>query len=259
MFIRFHFTTVDNFFNNYEGWHVDDIIILNQDPTLLLRLREAAAIQFSSGGTTAITTGDRVFQAGASGTVLETPMLNAGSWATGNAEGWMLLNNLSGSFAAGALSVSGKGEDLATVDGFRAKDNYVRVYTANACQSGDPASVASPTPLDDIRLASPRQTSGTPTLRWPPDDPEATTALDDYFTLIQWDAAVDASVVRLGSGKQQNAIIRTGALTTADSGVYLKPELALHTFGTGSTSIYFDDFGLQAAFSLPDYPAAIQE
>jgi hypothetical protein len=255
--IRFHFdftpTAAD-----FSGWYVDDIVVFNQDPTLLLRLREAAAIAFSGGGTAAIAAGDRVFQATGSATVLEAPLLSGGAWAAGDAAGWILLNNVSGGFSPGALSVSGKGENLAAVEAYRLKDNYIRVYSANACPSGDPAAVGSPTPLDEIRLPHPRQTSGTPVLRWPPDDPEATTALDDHFTLVRWEGAVDPSVLRLGSGKQENAVIRSGTLTTPGT-VYAKPELALHTFGSGSTALYFDDFGLQAEFSLPDYPAAIQE
>jgi len=71
---------------------------------------------------------------------------------------------------------------------------------------------------------------------------------------------VHSSVTRLGGSgtKEENAIIKTdtNALLTPDSGVFDRPEIALHTFGDTSSSIYFDDFAIQAenrteAKSLP--------
>ena len=83
-----------------DGWWVDDIRITRDFPidqsTLLVRIFEAAVIEFISGGTVEIEAGDLVTQSnGAQGRVIVPPVLKSGDWAAGNAAGMLWLNNTS--------------------------------------------------------------------------------------------------------------------------------------------------------------------
>ncbi len=114
--------------------------------------------------------------------------------------------------------------------------NDIRVYIGDT----DPHGIANDNPLDNKRLANPRNQ-----IDWPPDGVDDTSADNDYFTLVQWDANVDGSVDRLGTGKELNAIIRSDALTSPAAGEFTQAELGLHTWGWSSTDVYFDDFAIQ--------------
>jgi hypothetical protein len=107
--------------------------------------------------------------------------------------------------------------------------------------------------LDNEKLANPRITSSTQTLKWPPEDANGTTALNDFYTTVQWDGYNTLAVNLLGTGLEMGTIIRTGQLTTGP-GYTPDPEIALHTFGKDvySTNVYFDDFGLRT-----DLPALL--
>lgn len=248
--IRFRFDTGNSLNNTYEGWYVDDILISGDfqfpvnEATLMVRITEAATVSFSSGGTTAIEEGDIVRQSnGATGTVIGAPILSSGSWAGDDAAGIILLNNLprdsEGSittpFVAGALSVAGKGTDLATVTAFRERDNYIRTYYTDTNGCGMP----NDDPLDYEKRANARGA-----VNWPPDNVDGWSAENDYFTLIQWDA-FNTGVDTITSVSEPNAIIRNDTLTTPTP-YEQPPELGLHTFGHGSTNVFFDDFALQA-------------
>ncbi|GAG04278.1 unnamed protein product, partial [marine sediment metagenome] len=82
-------------------------------------------------------------------------------------------------------------------------------------------------------------------VHWPPDELADWAAANDYFTLVQWDEVNDG-VTLISSVDEPNAIIQDATLTTPTSGPLVQPELGLHTFGKGSTNVYFDDFAVQA-------------
>jgi len=118
------------------------------------------------------------------------------------------------------------------------KVNDIQVYIGDVNAHGTPGT----DPLDDNRRANPRGQT-----EWPPDDVADTASSNDYFTLIQWDSSIDSSVDRLGSGSELNTIIRSNAITTPGSGSFAWDEVALHTWGWLSTSVFFDDFSIQHA------------
>ncbi|MCD6397717.1 MAG: hypothetical protein J7L71_09265 [Spirochaetaceae bacterium] len=198
-----------------------DINFNINNATILVRIIEAASIKFTSG-LVPVKTGDIVIGqiSGATGKVVGSPILKSGIWANGNAEGIILLNNVRGTFTAGETIKVGS-TIIATVDSgpepYSEKDNYIRAYYGI---------------VDSIPLG---------TIEWPPDSTN--------LTLVKWDDynSSVSSVELLGIGKENDAIIQTGSLlTTDDPFPSTKPEIGLHTFGINSTSIYFDDFAMQA-------------
>jgi hypothetical protein len=237
----------------YTDWVVDDVKVSEPDsnlnwPTLLVRAREAAAVSFQSGGTEPIQTGDTVVggSSGASGVACRRPILRSGSWSGGDAAGELLLHEVSGTFSTGENLLVG-GQALASVSGFRAKDNYIQAFIGDPDAHGDPNS----DPLDRNRTDNPRGQ-----INWPQFDVADTEPSNDHFTLIQWNGNLDGSVQRMGSGQEEDTIIRTNSLTTPDGSFPPdRPEVGLHTWGWGSRNgnpnenavpdIYFDDFGLR--------------
>jgi hypothetical protein len=216
--------------------------------TLMIRVTEAASIAYTSGGTTPIVDGEVVMgqTSNAQGIVIGTPIVDSGSWGGGNGQGTIFLSNVSGTFQNGEVLLV-LGQDRANVNavnGFRSKDNFIRVYYGDVGANG----AANSTPLDQNRGTIARGE-----VRWPPDEVEDTAPANNYFTLVQWDAyntAAFSSNPIMGQGKELNAIIRTNdtiqPYVTPAAGSYTNTrELGLHTFGRGSENIYFDDFAVQ--------------
>jgi len=116
------------------------------------------------------------------------------------------------------------------------KVNDIRAYIGDVNAHG----TSGKDPLDNDRKANPRDQ-----VNWPPDDVDDTESTNDYFTLVQWNSSVDTSVDRIGTGNELNAVIRSNSLTTPTSGSFTQSELALHTYGWTSDSVFFDDFALQ--------------
>jgi hypothetical protein len=186
----------------------------------------------------------------AKGKVFGTPIVTSGSWGAGNAQGVITLNNVTGDFLSTEnLRVIGSATFLGAT-GYRSRDNYIMAYYGDINGYGTPNN----TPLDNEKHGNPRGE-----LHWPPDEVNDTVPDNDYFTLVQWDADIDTSVERLGTGLRENAIIRTDAITTTASGNFGQPEIGLHTFGYSSTNVYFDDFGLQAEVGTIMTTPPIQE
>lgn len=242
--IRFRFDTIDAVSNGFEGWYVDDIIVSGtssfplNEATLMVRVREAASVSFTGGGPVAIEDGDIVVgqTSGGRGTVFGASIHVSGSWGGNTAAGTLLLRNTSGTFGAGEqINVIGSAA-TAQVDGYSARDNYIRAYYGDQTGCGTPNS----DPLDSRRGAIPRGT-----IYWPPDEVAGWDAAGDYFTLVQWDA-VNTGVTLISSKSERNAIVRDNTLTSPSSGPLLQPELGLHAFGKGAANTYFDDFGVQA-------------
>ncbi|MDY6792923.1 MAG: prepilin-type N-terminal cleavage/methylation domain-containing protein [Thermodesulfobacteriota bacterium] len=229
------------------GWHIDDVAISEgfsvNESTLLVRIKEAGEVRFNSGGTTAIEDGDIITQAnGAMGTVVGNPILSAGSWAGGDAVGIITLNRVSGTFNSGQAILVG-GSNLATCQGFTDRNNYIKVFYGDVTGEG----TANNDPFDLERSPNLRNE-----IHWPPGEVEDWSAETDFFTLVRWDAVNTTSLPTVDivpSAYETGVIILSdeNTLFTPDSGIlsYARPELGLHTFGHGSTDVYFDDFGLQ--------------
>jgi hypothetical protein len=231
---------------NSESWYIDDVRIggdfnfpINES-TLLVSVKEAASIAFDNGGSNSIEDGDQIVgqTSGATGIVDGAAILASGTWAGNDAAGIITIKNRSESltFQTGE-TIFVTGSDTTTeVSEFRSRDNYIRAYY------GDPSGCGSADGnlLDNQREANIRGDD----IHWPPEEVADWASDNDHFTLIQWDA-VDPAVITIPSTEEPEAIIRTNEITTPSSGIFDQPELGLHTFGHGSTNIYFDDFALQ--------------
>ncbi|MDJ0782712.1 MAG: prepilin-type N-terminal cleavage/methylation domain-containing protein [Desulfosarcinaceae bacterium] len=257
--LRYHFDTVTDLDNNFEGWYIDDVRIAGdwpiQESTLALRIQEAPSLRFTNGGTYAIQRGDQVFQGTASAVVDADPILTGGSWAGGNASGHLILKNLSGSFnLSQPFFVIAQGQ-VGTVQEVRSRDNFIRAYYGSPLGCG----TANSDPLDNQRLANPRDPTE---LNWPPEEGEPYTAADDAFTLIQWDASnVNASVASFTRLNTTQLRSDEPALLTPNGPLgQTRPELGLHALGKGAENTYFDDFGLTVTFDGPlDITSPVQE
>ena len=242
--IRFLFDSVTDFNNSTEGWYIDDVRISGDtaasinEATLAVRVKEAASVQFASNQAVPIVKGDTIVgqTSGARGVVSGAPIVSSGSWASSNAAGTLLLKNTAGAFSTGEQIYVIGSAAAATVSGFRPRDNFIRAYYGNSSGYGSPDT----SPLTDEKKANLRNS-----VNWPPDETTDWTVANDYFTLVQWDA-VNTGVTMIGSLDEPNAIIRDNTLTSPTSGSLAQPELGLHTFGKGSTNVYFDDFAVQA-------------
>jgi hypothetical protein len=243
--IRFFFDTVDDQNNAYEGWWIDDVTVgdFPIDATLMVRLREAASITFDSGGSAAPINRDTVVgqTSGAIGKIQMDPVLASGSWATNDAAGLMTITNLNGTFQIGETVTMSASATSVIVQGFSARDNYLRAFYGYRDACGVPSAQY----LDEDKLASPRGS-----LNWPPENVSEWEAANDYFTLVQWDA-VNASVLTaelVTSLDEPNAVIRSWEpeLLTDPLGGFTDIELGLHASGKGALNAYFDDFGLKA-------------
>ncbi len=251
--VKIRFKLHTDFSVVYDGWYIDDVTIAADFPvneaTVLVRVKEAASVEFKNGGPTPIEDGDKVMgeTTGAQGTVRGTPILSSGSWAAANAAGIITLNKVTGTFQNGETLLVIGSSATATVQGYRDRDNYIKAYYGDLSGYG----TANANPLDYSKCGNPRGE-----VHWPPDEVEDWAPDNDYFTLIQWDAINTSvgSVALIPSLSEPNAIIRTDAITTPSSGTFDWPELGLHTFGTNSTNVYFDDFALQAEVPISPEP-----
>jgi hypothetical protein len=221
--------------------------------TLLVRVIEADSLQFDQGGpgtTGTLRSGDIITGAtsGATATVNGTPILTSGDWATHDAAGWLTVTNVTKT--SGVIQFQ-SGENLTVAGVVRArytgtsrqKDNYIRVYYGNTAGIG----TANSSPLGNNRSGDARLATGDVT--WPVDDVADWAVANDNLTLVPWDNNLNlgAGDARLGTGSELNAIYRTNALPSPASGTFTQPEIGLDTWGNSSTSVYFDDFGLQAS------------
>jgi len=226
-----------------DGWYIDDIAISEGFPvnesTLFVRIKEAAELRFNSGGSTEIVDGDIIIQdfSGARGTVVGNPVLSSGTWAAGNAAGIITINNVSGTFA-NDLHLNVGGSNLATSRNFTTRNNYIKVFYGDVI--GIPP--ANNDPFDHQRSPNIRNE-----VHWPTDEIADWSAERDFFTLVQWDGVNSVDIIESIDEPGVIVLGTESSLFTPDSGIlsYARPELGLHTFGHGSTNVYFDDFGLQ--------------
>ncbi len=243
-------------------WDIDDVKVLYQhcpwpvqNSTLLVRLREAAVVEFSQGGPDEIQQGDWIYgeTSGTRGRVLQPPLLTDAGWSTNSAAGTLLLNRLSinaSGFQAGEnlLVVGRTGSIHARVDAFDnsadRKVNIIKTYYASAAGSGS----ASSDPTDPDTRPYPRLQTDDP-FRWPPYEDDNWTADEDYFRLVEWDAINTVAGLAYVDGSGQSVIRSYNAdLQSPPLNSAVNVELGLHAFGGGADNVYFDDFGLKLYF-----------
>jgi prepilin-type N-terminal cleavage/methylation domain-containing protein len=259
---RFRFQS-DALSSTADGWYIDDVSIVTLPvhlSTLAVRISEAASLTFVSGGPAEIHADDVITGAtsGAVGRVMEPPLLSNADWAGGDAQGLLRLEMINGAFSTGEnlnLAMSG---NVATVTGYRERENLIRAYygTHTACGSGGDTDRFNYNRLANERVT---ETSTRQTLAWPAEPDQLWTAETDHFIQIQWDdvnsAAVTAVRPDTSASAEPGAIIRAWAsdlIIPAEStlDVASRPEIGLHTFGKGAENIFFDDFGLLSIVRL---------
>lgn len=223
-----------------------------QNATLLARFTDAKMVEFEYNGSDTIEPDDRIVQQnGASATVYGYPLIS-----TDNPDnGTLLLKNVNGAFEIDNISVIGK-SDVARVTGFYA-DQYHFIKAYYGTESG--CGLRTDNPLDSDKGDNP--VAGE--LNWPPDEGKPWTPEDDKFTLIQWDAVNpdvtgEEAVTFISHKDYGSGYDYKNTIVTITKSPLIAPgsTLGLHTFGSGSLNIYFDDFGYQ---SVVDQPVAISQ
>lgn len=213
--------------------------------TILVRVTEAASLGFDRGNGSTPLYKDIVRGANSNATarINGTPILASGSWGS-NATGVLTVDQISGTFQNNEnLQISGNTVARYRSSTSRTKDNYIRVYYGH--NSGNLGTGPNTLAMDSNRSPNQRIIV-TGDLLWPVDDITSwgTSANTDNFTLVTWNGTQNCTLITTGS--EANAIIRTNTLITPGSGTFTSPEVGLDTWGTYVTSVYFDDFGMQA-------------
>jgi prepilin-type N-terminal cleavage/methylation domain-containing protein len=277
--VRIRFRFERNPSNTRDGWWLDDIRVIQDfdinDATLLVRIYEAALVEFDSGGRTVgpdtidIDAGDIVYQSsGASGRVIVPPILASGSWAGGSAAGMVWLNNTTGPAFSDALPLSvlkPSGSNLANVTNTAARRNFIQAYygAQNGVSPPTSADLAGLYQYDQQRLSNLFGTANwppNPIYLSPPDPPFSGT--NDYFTLVQWNDAVQGAT-RMADENGEYTIIASNQadlFTPIDTYIpYTRPELGLHAIGHGAENAYFKDFAVRAGLAVQSGLIPIQQ
>ncbi len=253
----------------YKKLTSDDYVVYNPTPSdpqklrlkdwsnLQVRVIEARPLGFSGGGPTTFLYGDTItIMRGTTkiGTarVNGTPILTSDNWATNGAAGVLTLSDVQ---LEDSMSIQFN-DDLQVNGVTRArasgtlgsKTNFIRAYYGDSGASPAPVTPTDPaSPTDNIRWANPRISTSGETVNWPVDDVSDWAVDNDYLTLVQW-TGFNTGVSAETSTVEPNAVIKDSTLKSPDSGDPFgdRPEIALHTSGDTSSSIYFDDVAIQA-------------
>lgn len=245
---------------NGTDYIVDSALRVKDWSTLLVRVVEAASLEFS--GTVSAQVEDIV----KGGTSLATGKVIKKIKNAAGTHDILLLNNLTGTFSTSETISLLSGTSLGDAT-FRSRDNYIWAMFGDKDDHPDTDySIA----MDGIRHDNVRLTdeqSVDPVevakrIHWPEyniqddwgnvlsDLPSPFNVENDYFKLVQWhnslNTALDSTLVILGSGKEQNAIIRTSNPEWFRVGPYTDlnypPEIGLAALGSTSQKTFFDDF-----------------
>ena len=223
---------------------------------LQVRVIEARPLDFSNGGPTTFLYGDTItIMRGTTkiGTarVNGTPILTSDNWATNGAAGTLTLSDVQ---LEDSMSIQFN-DDLQVNGVTRArasgtlgsKTNFIRAYYGDSGASPAPVTPADPAnPTDNIRWANPRISASGEMVNWPVDDVSNWAVDNDFLTLVQW-TGFNTGISAETSTVEPNAIIKDSTLKSPDGDPFgARPEIALHTSGDTSSSIYFDDVAIQA-------------
>ncbi|MDZ7580390.1 MAG: hypothetical protein U5R30_07175 [Deltaproteobacteria bacterium] len=108
-----------------------------------------------------------------------------------------------------------------------------------------------------------RNTFGT--ANWPPnpiypDENPRPTGFNDFYTLVQWNDVVDASVTRARDYDGRYSIIITDTLTSPTTLFpFTRPEIGLHVAGHGGENVYFKDFAVKLGYAAQKTMIPIQQ
>jgi hypothetical protein len=105
-----------------------------------------------------------------------------------------------------------------------------------------------------------RNTFGT--ANWPPDPDNPPTGFNDYYTLVQWNDAVQ-EVDRLADNNGKYTIIasnQTELFTPTDAYFpFTRPEIGLQVAGQGGADVYFKDYAVKLGFAAQKASIPIQQ
>lgn len=220
---------------------------------LQVRVIEARPLGFSGGGPMTFLYGDTItIMRGTTkigmARVNGTPILTSDNWATNGAAGVLTLSDV---VLEDSMSIQ-LNDDLQVNGVTRARasgtlgnrTNFIRVYYGDTDAHGTP----SDSPIDNDRKGNERISASGKTVNWPVDNVSNWAVDNDYLTLVQW-TGFNTGVSAETSTVEPNAVIKDSTLQSPDEGDGFdtaRPEIALHTSGDTSSSIYFDDVAIQA-------------
>ena len=131
------------------------------------------------------------------------------------------------------------------VTAVRTRDNFIRAYLASTGECG-----GNTDGTDPVRRAVERGT-----VQWPSASLDDWPADNDYFTIVDWDAA-GTGVTVSGEPGATRSVVRSDTLGSSQLAT---PELGLHALGHGATNVYFDDFAVQTTLGAkPGLPYTVQ-
>jgi len=200
--------------------------------TILARVIEAASVKLTVLTAPDIHIGDIIAGASGSATAKVVRKIN-----DSDGKVVLLLNNVDDGFTRPTMIDSYYTD---STWGYRPRDNYIWGFYADTASHSTPDE----TPLNNDRDGNSRGRGDD--LKWPVADVQAWTADTDNFSLVQWNATLntgqDASLHRMGAGKDANGIIRTNKWTTeAYEADDFPPEMGVVSLGENSVDTYFDD------------------
>jgi hypothetical protein len=174
-----------------------------------------------------------------------------------------MLNNTSGTDFTTGLPLYKGALAVATVTAFSSRENAIQAYYGAETGIDPPPTSPAPDglyPYDQERLIN---TFGT--ANWPPnpmypvEDPN-TTGFNDFYTLVQWNDAVDSSVIRAQDSNGRYSIIISDTLTSPTTYIpFTRPEIGLHVVGHGAANVYFKDFAVKLGFAAQKASIPIQQ
>lgn len=221
---------------------------------LMVRVAEGYSLTFTAGNTgVSIKEGDTVTSSGStdwSARVVMTPILTSSClWTSGSpCSGTLVLANITGTFAAGDLRVSGA--RLATTGTYTAtKKNYIKVYYGSTAAPGtaNTREINTDGTPDNNRLANTRGS-----VNWEPDDVTQITTGNDYMSLVKWTGtSTDTKTSFLPASGSSATVVVDWDLTTPnlDSSPsvtdFTGDAPAVFSSSDNATSTYFDDFAIQ--------------
>ena len=224
-----------------------------------VRLTEAYPLEFKEGEPSTFLYGDMLtIMRGAmvvgTARVNGTPVITSDNWVGKVAAGLMTLSNVELEDGMTILlndELMMYGVKRARVAAVPSdpwtKTNFIRVYYGDVDEHPENGPF-NDTPLDNIRGNNPRITDSGQAVHWPVENVSEWAADNDNMTLVQW-TGFNAGIFAETSIVEPGALIRDGTLQSPDENEGFdsdRPEISLHTFGDTSTSIYFDDFAIQA-------------
>jgi Tfp pilus assembly protein PilX len=242
--------------DNESDYVVDHNGHLKPWSTILIRVVEAASVKLSVSSAPLISLGAYITDAAGKNAKVVRKINDSDGYVV------LLLDTVDDGFTR-PLNISGYATN--TTWGFRAKDAYIWAFyghddTSHNSSNETPLKTTPEKRLNNPRDPSTSATDTSPDLHWLPTDIKDWTPADDYFTLVRWNANPntdqDSLILRMGTGKELNGIIRTSKWVTgtyyppAYTNDTFPPEFGVNALGKTATHTYYDNIGLYL-YGLP--------